>query len=149
MKFVKHIHVLNLLSTIPPYQGHGWENKNMTPEQATDCWDHLFEYIHSRWARPASADLVKETGWSWYTKDTKGWTAEQVNEMLDCRAMLDMNSADLEEKLESLPPYFREEIFPVAVGRYLLRDLRIPMNHRKTKTFTEFHHRYGAMILAS
>ena len=141
MKFAKHIHVLSLLSTIPaPVRNdqHPWtRSTSMTPEEALDCWDHLFVYIHEHWAKPQTAS----------NKGSR-WTATEMDEIVDCRKMLEMDHKELEEKLETLPPYFREEIFPVAVGRYLLRDLAIPFNHRVSRTFKEFYNRYGNMILA-
>ena len=62
--------------------------------------------------------------------------------------MLRMNATEFMDKLATLPPYFSEVIFPVSVARYMLRELQIPLNHRKLATFGEFHKRYGTMILA-
>ena len=39
--------------------------------------------------------------------------------------------------------------FPIAVSRYLLRDLKIPVNFGKSSTFNEFQKRYGCVTLES
>ncbi len=144
MQFAKHIWVLQKLSTIPRSASvvHStWRGDHrpaiMTPEEAVLTWDHLFEYIHHNWDVPSSASA---TWWHQQSGDVRA-------ELVDCRKMLEMGMEELEVRLESLPPYFTEAIFPVAVARYLLRDLAIPMDHRRTKTFKEFHDRYGRMIL--
>lgn len=138
MKYAKHIHVLQLLSTIPTgvkpisTSGYrfvwpaGWE------QQCNDAWDHLFTYIHANWAAPSQiVDTEFKVG------------------VFDCRAMLAMGTAELEAKLASLPPYFSETIFPAAVARYMLGciHLNLPINHTKLTTFREFHNRYGRIIL--
>lgn len=144
MQFAKHIHVLNLLSQIPGVVvGQSRRNESMTVEQANDCWDHLFTYIHAHWAEPLSAMQGKDD-WE------RCFTSSERSEIMDCQAMLKMNWTELETKLASLPPYFSEVVFPVAVARYLLLNtggIALPMHHRKCTTFGEFHRRYGAMIL--
>jgi len=146
MQFAKHLYVLQKLSTIPrkdPVPNAPWYASKraaiMTDDEAIVVWDHLFEYIHANWDVPSTMAM---TWWAQRKSD------EQKVELYDCRKMLEMGPEDLETRLESLPPYFTESIFPVAVARYLLRDLWIPLNHRKTVTFKEFHNRYGSMILS-
>lgn len=139
MQFTKHIHVLHLLSTIPapaPTGEHGFIRSPVSSEDAIACWDHLFSYIHDHWAKPMSASIIGRE------------TSVHMAEYVDCQTMLRMGHDELVAKLESLPPYFREEIFPVAVARYLLRDMCLPINHRLSTTFAVFHTRYGNMILA-
>lgn len=147
MQFTKHIWVLQKLSTIPRIEASdpprpSWRSQRpavrMSLADANATWDHLFEYIHHNWDIPSTAAM------SWWTQTSGDCQAE----IFDCRVMLEMDPDELEAKLESLPPYFTESIFPVAVARYLLRDLALPFNHRQTTTFTEFHNRYGKMILA-
>lgn len=138
MKFTKHIHVLHLLSTIPvPTIPEGRFNScsPVSVKDATAAFDHLFTYIHEHWPRPMSAGCMAAP------------TAVEKQEFVDCRAMLDMNHEKLIAKLETLPPYFREEIFPVAVARYMLRDLQLKVDHHWAVVFMEFHSRYGNMIL--
>lgn len=158
MRFAKHIHVLHLLSQIPAPEKeyysrpassydaghHGpyvWSrNKQvMTTEDACAAFDHLFEYLHKRWAEPMSAMDAADPRIQ--------ITAASKHEVLDCAELLVMKEAEFIAKLESLPPYFAEHIFPVAVARYMLRDLAMPINHRKCSQFKEFHRRYGPMIL--
>ena len=147
MLFAKYIHVLHLLSTIPAPSAEDrarYRNTGITSDEATQAWDHLFTYIHERWAAPATA--FPRLGKRDYDRKT---TAEMMKERLDCKAMLAMSRDELVAHLATLPPYFTEEVFPVAVARYLLRDLRLNFFHRKATTFTEFHRRYGDMILSS
>ena len=150
MKFAKHIFVLHHLASIPrpeyeekvgssgdPYK---LRVKNVTSEQAEAAWDFLFEYIHANWTPPAMM-----TGDIWQQPRTD----EQKVEVYDCRQLLSYTTMEeLEERLASLPPYYSEAIFPIAVGRYLLRNLALPINHRALKTFKEFHERYGSTILS-
>lgn len=145
MKFTKHIHVLHLLSTVPAATATGaydWPRRNssMTPQQAVDAWDHLYTYIFAHWAKPLT---TMEPGVYWPTSIASGARTEIV----DCNAMLQMGHDELVAKLESLPPYFTESMFPAAVARFLLRDLAIPFNIYLSKTFNEFHLRYGVMVI--
>ncbi len=140
MRFAKHIHVLQLLSTVPDYAV-----EKITVQQANECWDHLYTYIHANWAPPVSAKVEGKQDWESFAETKR-------NEIIDCRNMLAMSYEELEEKLQTLPPYFLEHIFPVAVARYLLNSYGgkcIPVNHRQVTTFKEFHERYSYMILAS
>jgi len=156
MRFAKHIHVLNLLSQVPVRTAeYSWLEPDswrqgpqravhykdaMTPEEAIAVWDHIFQYVFTHWAEPQTA-MGPDLKWTYIT-------AGGHEEVLDCQAMLRMKADELTAKLESLPPYFTESVFPVAVGRYLIRELAIPFNHRKSQTFKEFHRMYGRMILS-
>ena len=144
MKFTKHIHVLHLLSQIPAPKmervGNAlWaSNVAMTQEQAAEAWDHMFTYIHAHFPVPLTSCAPYDAQ----------FTVAEKNEVLDCREMLQMNATEFMDKLATLPPYFTDVIFPVAIGRYMIRDLAMPINHRKLTTFQEFHKRYSTMILA-
>ncbi len=112
-------------------------------QQCNDAWDHLFTYIHANWAVPNTAMKDGEC-----TFDYPTMTSDQGKiAVFDCNMMLRMPHDEFVAKLESLPPYFSEIVFPIAVGRYLLRDLYLPIQHRDLKTFSEFHNRYGRIIL--
>jgi hypothetical protein len=112
----------------------------MTEQDATMAFDHLFEYIHTHWGAPLTASYTEPLS-------KEPFTPGEQAEVFDCGVMMQMKHNDLVSKLESLPPYFTEAIFPVAVARYMLRDLSVPLAHRKSITFTEFYHRYGRMVL--
>jgi hypothetical protein len=142
MPFAKHIHVLQILSTVPDVQQN--RESPMTPAEAETLWDQLFTYIHANWAEPATAAVDGVMKWSSFT------AAEKV-EISDCGKMLAMSYKELEEKLNALPPYFAEYVFPVSVARYLLMrsgNKALPLNHRNLTTFKEFYRRYGTMILS-
>jgi len=152
MKYSKHIHVLQLLSTIPPNPVRAYVNKHNQPypaewlQQCNDAWDHLFTYIHANWARPDTAMADGDIVCSYPTITS----VQGKVDVFDCRVMLAMGRDDLEAKLASLPPYFSETIFPVAVARYMLGGihLNLPIQHRELTTFHEFHNRYGRIILS-
>ena len=142
MKFGKYIHVLELLHTIPRKEGKTWDGKpllvaDMTFREALAVWDHLFDYIHTNWMLPATSDAR-------YVAPN----SETAAELQECRELLDATGAkEIEERLEKIPPHYSEALFPVAVGRFLLRELQLPFNYRMSTTFGEFHRRYGRMIL--
>jgi len=141
MQFAKHIHVLHLVSNIPSFCGVK-NNGGYTSEQIADGWDHLFGYIHENFPEPESVMLGRITH---PVFDTQG----KKNEAMNCREMLDgLHNEDFMAKFLSLPPYFTDVVFPAAVAKHLLRYLHYPLDHRKSKTFREFHRRYGGMILA-
>jgi len=52
-----------------------------------------------------------------------------------------------EEKLRRVPPVIVEAAWPVALVKVILRDRAIPLNHRKMKSFKQFHTQYGWAIL--
>lgn len=161
MRFAKHIHVLYLLSQIPvrekeyhpragckyvdaermgPYVTGSWKVV-MTSKQAVDSFDHLFHYIHTNFREPATA--IPEVGPGPHVLKT----VADRHEYIDCRELLVMERDEFAAKLESLPPYFLEHTFPVAVARYMLRELAMPIDHRISTQFPEFYRRYGNMIL--
>ena len=132
MKYAKHIHVLHLLSTIPVGRGA------MTGEQACQVFDHMLDYLHTYWAKPISAGTGMHMG---------EICAGEMSSAKACNIMLHMDAEELTSKLECLPPYFGEVLFPIAVARYMMRELAMPIDHRKCKNFKEFHVRYGAIII--
>jgi len=131
----RYIHVLHLLSTIPA-KAINLNPPTITEAQANRSWDHMFTYIHAYWPMPESANHA-----------TESFTESMRYEAMNCAEMLFKDEYDLLEKLATLPPYFNKYVFPVSVARYMLRDLRMPIDHRKLKTFDEFHRRYGSMII--
>ena len=134
MKYAKHIHVLSLLATVPAGK--------MTEQDATDAFDHLLYYMHKHWGAPLSAMTDNEI--------TNGLPPLSVTASTEARginALLHIDTVKFVEYLESLPPVFSEAEFPVAVARYMLRELQMPINHRLSKEFKTFYHRYGRAIL--
>ena len=140
MQFTKHLHVLHLISTIPvpalkaTNYGTYWSPSPVLPKDATAIWDQLFTYIHAHWARPMSDTIVGKP------------TSTDMKEFIDCQDMFFMTRDELIVKLQNLPPYFREEIFPVAVARYLLLNLDLQLRPKKSTTFEEFAARYENMV---
>lgn len=130
MKYPHHIYVLNLLNTVPA---------TCTVSEGNAAWDHMFGYIHTHFPVPSSC--IVDGKWPELTLDMK-------NAALDCQKLITMPRDVFEADLESLPPYFSDVLFPVAVARYLLRECRLNMSHCDTQTFTEFHKRYGVLILS-
>jgi hypothetical protein len=110
-------------------------NKDEDRKGVSEKWDELYTFIHANFIVPDSA---------------KGGFEFKAEYDL-CRPLIDGTfaapSAELEEQIRKIPPVILEVVWPVAIARYLLRDVRIVWDHRKSSTFTEFHHRYGNMIL--
>jgi len=52
-----------------------------------------------------------------------------------------------EEKLRKVPPVIIESAWPVALVKVILRDRAIPLDHRKMRSFKQFHEQYGWAIL--
>ena len=143
MKFARHIFVLHHLATIPKpvaTEGSRYQQSPVSREDANKAWDFLFTYIHDNWDLPEMARL---------RCGEDPITDFQKVEVYDCRVLLSFTTAtEIEERLAQLPPYYSEALFPVAVARYMLRELALPFQHRHSATFHEFHKRYGSMILA-
>ena len=106
------------------------DTDSMSPTCAVDIFDHALEYMHEHFPRPEKTDEVFKM---------------DVN---DCNALLCMPMDEFVAKLKTLPPYFRDTLFPIAVARYILREAWMPVDHRKMQQWREFHNRYGAIVLS-
>lgn len=103
-----------------------------TSHTRDEAFDHMFTYIHANWAEPSSFTDTEFKG-----------------NVFDCSEMLVMPREVFEAKLEALPPYFSEVLFPIAVARYMLRELALPFYPMESNTFGEFYRRYGGIILST
>lgn len=141
MKYAKYTHILNLLASVPApvFGSNPWENVAMTAEEAIDCFDHLFHYIHENFEDPRV--LYPE---GVYVNLSIGEIDIYYKE---CRELLQTKVLDFMERFERIPPAYSEIVFPVAVAMFLMRFKSIPLNHRKSKTFAEFADRYSRFIL--
>ena len=111
----------------------------MREEAALRNTDELLEYLHANWPEPSSATST-ESG----QRAVDDETAALCN---SCGQMLNMKQEEFEQKLETLPPFFCEYIFPISAVRYVLRELQAPFRHRQSKHFGEFSRRYANLIL--
>jgi hypothetical protein len=133
MLYAKHIHVLRLLSTIPaPIPGV----PVMTHQQANAAFDHMFDYIHTHWGEPLTSGV----------RGGARLSASQKVECFDCLSAILLSRDELLTMLATLPPKFSEAIFPVAVARYMFREMRMPIALATAQCFKEFYRRYGHMI---
>lgn len=171
MNYGKYTHVLALLATIPQASTkevrygdgttrllHIWDGI-MTGDQAVETMDQLLEYMHANFEAPPTANLNYVSGTTWTEErradENRRYAIYQSEDMKKYRDEIEhiLTKGGLNQEflgyLETLPPYYSEVAFPVAVIRYMLRDLQMPINHRKSKHFSEFHNRYGMLILES
>ena|ERR1700756_1656345 len=127
MKYGKFTHALSLLATVP-------SSKGMTVDVAVQAIDHMLEYLHDYFEPPRyiGKDYLQQP--------------EIKEHALKCREMLRMEASPFEDLLETIPPYYSEILFPICVIRHMVRELRMPFNHLKSKHFEEFHNRYGTLI---
>ncbi len=103
---------------------------------AHSAWDICFDFIFANFAEPDTA-----------MGTTKKWGRDHP----EVKATTDILMAGGEEMvwmLHSMPPELAEQVFPVGVARFLLRDAALPIQHRLLRTFKQFHEWYGSMILA-
>jgi hypothetical protein len=105
------------------------------------AWDTLFSYIYDNFFLPETAMKDGE----WPSGVSLHEEVKLVTPIID--GTYSSPSETLEEAIRKIPPVIAEVVWPVAIARLLLRDHRMPFNHRMSDTFTEFHHRYGPMIL--
>jgi len=130
MKYAKYVHVLDLVNSIP---------NGLGVDDASAMWDRIYHYIHEHFPAPESYAMSGSSG-----KPTE----IMVEEAKRCYEILLLSKEVLEEKLEKIPPEICEIVFPVAVARYLLRDLKMQFDHKFSTTFREFYNRYCFMILS-
>lgn len=126
----KYIHALQLMDdTIA--------SKDVDDLMHSNC-DLCFNYIYLNFAEPntsAANDVV---------------SVEDRKRDLDlCRPLIDgtYKTGEMEDVLRRIPPILLDEVWPVAILRFMLRDQRLRIDHRKLKIFKEFYNRYSVMIL--
>lgn len=105
------------------------------------AWDNCFNFIFANFAWPETG--MKDGGVINY--NAKHPEMAMVRPLID--GTYKTGSAEMEAVMRSIPPVLLDEIWPVGIGRFLLRDQQMPINHRLLFTFLEFHNRYGTMIL--
>ena len=113
----------------------------------TRAWDDLFMFIHAEFTAPLT-EKPKGSTISSVLKEA-GARDEYKAEIEECRTMLHHNHNELVEHLRARPPEYSDKVFPIAIARYLLRDCNVSLNAMLSKSFDEFHRRYGAMVLGS
>ena len=143
MQFAKHIHVLHLLSTIPtPEWGKDANGNrqcsNISYEEGTMYMDEITSYMLANWTAPPSTS-------GFYNPEQ---STAHIALVKDCDTLLKMCSEDFCKQLKALPPQISETLFPVAVWRYLTREIMLPINHRTSTTFVEFNNRYKPIVVS-
>lgn len=120
-----------------------------TPEElvveACARWDELYTFVHDNFVRPNSYHEFGEY------KRTATWAHENPEaqqDIADTYELLCKHKKDeVLARLMTVPPEYRDVVFPVAIARYLLAYQNVPIWPNKTTTFNEFHHRYAVMIV--
>jgi len=103
-----------------------------------EAWDICFDFIYENFAKP---DTAMAEMWTKWKNDHPEIRVTQDTILLT-------DSKEMERLLRSMPPELAEQVFPVGIARFLLRDAAMPLNHRFLRTFKQFHEWYGTMILA-
>jgi hypothetical protein len=110
----------------------------------TECakrWDVLYDFVHATFPRPESAD-VNFNDKSFVLTDATKQDIQDVYDLLHKH-----KQAEVLARLTSIAPGYRDVVFPVAIARYLLCYCDVPLYASLTTTFTEFHHRYGYIVV--
>lgn len=95
----------------------------------------IIEYFHQNFADPTVMYANHES-------DTFHRLCDDVRQMLKYPS-----NPNFESMIYSIPPAFAALIFPIAVMRYILRDLNININPQKCH-FKLFYEMYGELVLA-
>lgn len=115
----------------------GWSD-GTHPCHAT--WDACFDFVFANFAKPQTANSDNELNFRFTTGHPE---FDLVRPLFNGTYKGD----EFERMLRSIPPKFSEEIFPVAVFRYLISDLMLPLNHLHLNGFSEYHKLYSPMHL--
>ena len=105
------------------------------------AWDACFDFIFANFAKPETAmdgGLI-----NWHSKHAEVGLVRPLIDGTD-----KTRGEEIEAVLRGIPPKLCEEVFPVGIARFLMRDCAIPVNHRMLRTFKQFHDWYGTMILS-
>jgi len=102
------------------------------------AWDICFDFILANFSRPATSMVDGE----WVR-----WKAGHP-EIDATKMLLLVDAKEIQRLVRSMPPELAEQVFPVSIARFLLRENTMPLNHRLLRTFKQFHEWYGPMILA-
>lgn len=115
-------------------------------------WDKLYKFLHANFPVPtASYKVNPDLNSSEIKKLISDDDKKYINE---CTQLLRVDkSDDVLAKITKLPPEYSDLIFPVAIARYLLaykKVYNIPnFSINNLKTFSEFHARYGILVVES
>ena len=141
--YAKYIETLRLMTEVV---GVGNNDELINP-----AWDQLYTFIHANFPVPKSSVKNFDDATTHQTIKFCYETSTGMEEINECFDMLVGNHSQEEilQRLGSMPPGYSDEIFPVAIARFLLRYQNVRVDHRKLTTFDEFHVRYGAMIFGS
>ena len=112
-----------------------------TATNACEAWDELYTHLHSNFPEPETASM-EDVDW------------KEIKKHVECQDMVLMfnqNREEIVEKLRRIPPVILAAGFPVWIARYLLKfaGLGSKVCPNKLTTFSEFHRRYGTMVLAA
>lgn len=111
-----------------------------------DKWDNLFEFIFQHFPRPTSYIEYQDTDEDKDELERVSALPDFINEREQVKSVFLVN--DLFDILSNHPEQFSDVAFPVAVATYLLKTHDLDFGVF-TKTFSEFHNRYHALIYNS
>jgi hypothetical protein len=152
-KYTRSIELMNAVADVSDNNPINREDKDSQAtkdalDKITPSWDNLFAYIFTEFPAPATYDML-EPGETLDQKISQAseQTLEYIREMT--ALLREHTQAELLTRLTVIPPEYTDIVFPVAIARYLLGYKSVPLSAARSKTFSNFHHRYSFLIYAS
>lgn len=141
--YEKYITALQLMDNVvatkvtPGYGPNGIANRYRNLHPTHVAWDICFNFIFENFRKPETA-LV-----GGFPPIDKHREIDLASELIYRNSQL----IEFEKILRAIPPVLSEEIFPVAVFRYLMHDMEIVINHRKLNTISQCLQWYSTMLM--
>jgi chorismate mutase len=152
-KYTRSIELMNAVADVSDNNPINLEDKDsQATKDALDkinpSWDNLFAYIFTEFSAPETNGMF-DLGETLDQKISQAseQTLEYIREMT--ALLRDHKQTELLTRLTVIPPEYTDIIFPVAIARYLLGFKSVPLSRTRSKTFSNFHHRYSFLIYAS
>ncbi len=147
----KYIRAIELMNAVPGSDPLGYkmpqESREPTVDETNARWDELFTFIHDNFPRPNTYHEIGEYEAAAYFAQNNQEAMMDIAEVYDL--LRNQKEDDVLARLTTLPPEYRDTVFPVAIARYLLAYKNVSIWPRIMTTFDEFHKRYGVMIVES
>jgi hypothetical protein len=129
----KYIHVASLIRKISTEQDLIQINKQ---------FDDILVYLFRNWPSPPSRITNKDDA-----EDKFEFTKEEQEAVDIFNSTTGVPDPEYLERLSANnPPYYSELLYPIMVGRYLLRELNLQVTYRELSNFSEYHNRYARII---
>ena len=144
--FEKYTRAIELMNAVPGGIGYN-EASNKPVAEACARWDELFTFVHANFPRPNTylepmeVKYKKMARWAHQNSDAQ-------QDIFDTYELLCEHKQDeVLARLMTIPPEYRDTVFPVAIARYLLAYKKVAVYPDCSTTFEEFHNRYAVMVI--